>query len=122
MNTIEATVKMAPMFKGKIWRKQIEFIVSKSDDELKGVAFSKDGKQQLYVFEKQVYFNEINGVFSNNEKVIPFNNISSVECNSKGLYSDIVITTSGALIKVENVPVSIAKDVSAMISDLKINA
>jgi len=122
MNTIEATIKMAPMFKGKIWRKQIEFIVSKSGDELKGVAFSKDGKQQLYVFEKQVYFNEINGVFSNNEKVIPFNNISSAECNSKGLYADIVITTSGALIKVENVPVSIAKDVSVMILDLKINA
>ena len=86
------------------------------------MAFSKDGKQQLYVFEKQVYFNEINGIFSNNEKSIPFNNISSVECNSKGLYADIVITTSGTLIKIEDVPVSIAKDASIMILDLKINA
>lgn len=123
MNTIDLTIKQAPLFKGKVWKKQIEFTQSKfTDDTLKAVAFSKDGMQQLYVFEKRIYFNEIKGVMSNNEKSIPLNNVSSVECQSKGLFADIIITTSGALIKVEDVQVSIAQEVAKAIEGLKINA
>ena len=121
MNTIEDTVKLAPLFKGKMWRKQIEHIQKKfSNDNLVAVAFKSDGMQQLYVFDNFVYLNEIVGVFSNNEKTIPISNISSVECQSRGLYSDIIITTSGASIRVENVPVSIAPSVTRIIEDSKI--
>lgn len=120
MNTIELTIKQAPLFKGKVWEKQIEAIQTKfTDDTLKAVAFSKDGKQQLYVFEKRVYLNEIKGMMSNNEKTIPLNSISSVECQSKGLFADIIITASNSLIKIKDVQVSIAQEVASMIYGIK---
>lgn len=125
MNTIEETIKHAPLFKGKIWRKQIEMIqkrVANDGEELLATCFKKDGMQQLYVTPKRLFFNEIAGMMSNNEKTIPVATISSVECRSKGLFADLIITTSGNNIVVEDVSVGIAQTVARMIEDLKINA
>jgi len=121
MKMIEETIKLAPFFKGKIWRKQIELVQNKfSDESLNAVAFKSDGMQQLYIFDSFVYLNEIVGAFSNNEKTIPINNISSIEFRSKGLYADIIITTSGASIKVENVHIAIAQTVTRIIENSKL--
>lgn len=125
LNTIEETIKMAPFLKGKVWRKQIEFIqqrVAKDEEKVIAVCFKKDGLQQLYVTPKRVYFNEIAGMFSNNEKTIPVATISSVECSSKGLFADVIINTSGARIVVEDVSVAIAQEVARTIEDLKLNS
>jgi len=121
MKMIEETIKLAPFFKGKIWRKQIELVQNKfSDESLNAVAFKSDGMQQLYIFDSFVYLNEIVGAFSNNEKTIPINNTSSIEFRSKGLYADIIITTSGASIKVENVHIAIAQTVTRIIENSKL--
>lgn len=123
MNTIEATIKQAPLFKGKTWKKQIEFTESKFNNEnLIAVAFSKDGTQQLYVFENRIYLNEIKGVMSNNEQTIPLSNVSSINCSSEGLYAKITITTSGANITVKDVVTPIAQEVARIIENHKINA
>lgn len=123
MNTIESTIKSAPLFKGKTWRKQIEFVRGKfKGEELQATAFSKNGMQQLYVFENRVYLNEIQGLMSNNEKTIPLSGVSSVTCNSKALYADIVITTSGANIVIEDVVTPIAQEVSRIIESSKIKS
>ena len=120
MKTIEETIKLAPFFKGKIWRKQIEHIQKKFNNEfLNAVAFKSDGMQQLYVFDNFVYLNEVLGSFSNNEKTIQINNISSVECQSRGLYADIIITTSGTFLKIENVHIAIAQNVTRIIEESK---
>jgi len=122
MNTIELTIKQAPLFKGKIWRKQIEFIekrVAGEDEKLVAVCFKKDGMQQLYVTNKRIYFNEIKGTFSNDEQTIPLSNVSSVVCSSQGLFADLKIITSGATIIVEDVSVGIAQTVMKEIETLR---
>lgn len=123
MNTIEATIKQAPLFKGKAWKKQIEFTKTKFNNEnLIAVAFSKDGAQQLYVFENRIYLNEINGVMSNTEQTIPLSNVSSINCNSEGLYAKINIITSGANIFIKDVVTPIAQEVARIIENSKVNA
>lgn len=122
MNTIEETIKSAPFLKGKIWRKQIEMIekrVAGEGEQLLAACFKKDGMQQLYVTNKRIYFNEIKGMMSNNEQMIPLSNISSVSCSSKGLFADLIVTTSGANIIVEDVSVGIAQTVMKKIETLR---
>lgn len=123
MDTIESTIKCAPLFKGKTWKKQIEYVRGKfKEEELQAVAFSKDGMQQLYVFENRIYLNKIKGLLSNNEKNMPLSGVSSVACNSSALYAEIVITTSGANIVIEDVVTPIAQEVSRIIENYKIKS
>lgn len=58
----------------------------------------------------------------NNEQTIPFSNVSSINCNSEGLYAKIEITTSGANITVKDVVTPIAQEVARIIENSKVNA
>ncbi|MEG0259912.1 MAG: SHOCT domain-containing protein [Lysinibacillus sp.] len=122
MDTIAETIKLAPIFKGKVWTKQISFYQDKlgaSGEKLLAVCFSKDGLEQLYVTDKRVFTNKIKGMVSNNETSIPLSTISSVNLNSKFVYGKLEIMTSGNVARIEDVPVAIAAEVKNIIEGLK---
>ncbi|MER2059617.1 MAG: SHOCT domain-containing protein [Niallia sp.] len=122
MNTIEETIKMAGLGKKKAMAKQIQLFedrLSNEGESLLGVCASKDDKTQLYVSDKRVILHEVKGIFSNNEKSIPLANITSIEIESKFVFSDIKITTSGNVAIIEGVSIVIAQEIKNIIEHLK---
>lgn len=122
MNTIEETIKMAGLGKKKAMAGQIKLFedrLSNEGESLLAVCASKDGKTQLYVSDKRVILHEIKGFLSNNEKSIPLGNVTSIDTESKFVFSTLKITSTGNVAAIEGVPSAIANEVKATIEHLK---
>lgn len=122
MNTIEETIKMAGLGKKKAMAGQIKLFedrLSNEGESLLGVCASKDGKTQLYVSDKRVILHEIKDLLSNAEKSIPLGNITSIDIDSKFVFSTLKITTSGNVAVIDGVSVAIANEIKSIIEHLK---
>ena len=122
LNTIEETIKSAPLLKRYIWREQIELVKKRmkvTGEDLIAVAYNQNGKQHLYVAEEFIYFNEVKGMLSNSENAVPLSRVTSVTCTNNGLVASLTIFAIGTTVTVRAIPIAIAEEVANTIETLR---
>lgn len=125
MNTIEETVKLAGFGKRKMMQKQIVLFTKDfaPGEELLGVVVSMPKpNEQMYVTNKRVITNKIQGAFSNDRTEIPISSISSVNMSTKGLTAGLEVVASNNTAFVTNLPINVTQEVKKILDSLLVNA